>query len=368
VRQNLHMLPVAELHLHIEGTLEPELLVQLAARNGVPLPATDLDELRARYRFGNLRSFLDLYYACMRVLRTEQDFYDLAAAYLTRAEAAGVRRAEIFFDPQSHIGAGVPIEAVFGGLTAALADSGISAELILCFLRDLGPDAAMETLRAALPFRDKFIGVGLDSAEVGHPPALFRDVYRRAAAEGLRLVAHAAEEGPPRYVHEALDELAVERIDHGVRSMEDPALVARLREERIPLTVCPLSNVALRVVGTLREHMLPAMLQAGLLVTVNSDDPAYFGGYVDDNFAAVQEVFGLSDEVLARLAKDSFDASFAPEPDKLRWRAEVDAWLAARARAADSTAAGSAATDSAATDSTATDSAATDSAASPART
>jgi len=324
------MLPVAELHLHIEGTLEPELLVRLAARNGVTLPSTDIGQLRARYRFASLQSFLDLYYASMGVLRTEQDFYELASAYLARAAAAGVRRAEIFFDPQSHTGSGVPIEAVFTGLTAALADAragGLSADLIMCFLRDLGADAAMDTLVAALPFRDQFIGVGLDSTELGYPPGLFKDVYQRAAADELHLVAHAAEEGPPEFVSEALDVLAAERIDHGVRSMEDANLVARLRDERVPLTVCPLSNVALRVVGTMREHMLPAMLDAGLTVTVNSDDPAYFGGYVDDNYAAVRDAFHFTDQTLARLAKDSFDASFAPAGDKARWKAEVDAWL-----------------------------------------
>jgi adenosine deaminase len=323
------MVPVAELHVHIEGTLEPELLVRLAARNSVELPSTDAEELRARYQFTSLQSFLDLYYDCMRVLRTERDFYDLASGYLSRAAAAGVRRAEIFFDPQSHTGEGVPIEAVFGGLTAALADSGISADLIMCFLRHLGPDAAMDTLAAALPFRDRFIGVGLDSTEVGYPPSLFKDVYARAAAEGLRLVAHAAEEGPPDYVSEALDVLGAERIDHGVRSMEDASLVARLRDERVPLTVCPMSNVALRAVGSMREHPLPSMLDAGLMVTVNSDDPAYFGGYVDDNFAAVRDAFGLSAEVVAGLARNSFDASFASAQDKLRWKGEVDAWLAA---------------------------------------
>jgi adenosine deaminase len=328
------MVPVAELHVHIEGTLEPELLVRLAARNSVTLhsvalPSADVGELRARYQFTSLQSFLDLYYECMRVLRTEQDFYDLASAYLNRAAAAGVRRAEIFVDPQSHTGAGVPMEAVFGGLTAALADSGISAELIMCFLRHLGPDAAMDTLAAALPFRDRFIGIGLDSSEIGYPPSLFKDVYARAAAEGLRLVAHAAEEGPPDYVAEALDVLGAERIDHGVRSMEDASLVARLRDERVPLTVCPMSNVALRVVDSMSEHMLPAMLDAGLMVTVNSDDPAYFGGYVDDNFTAVRATFGLSSEVVAELARNSFDASFAADDDKLRWKGEVDAWLTA---------------------------------------
>src|SRR6266581_4874373 len=240
------MLPIAELHVHIEGTLEPELLVKLAARNGTWMPTLDADELRAKYRFDSLQSFLDQHYANLRVLKIEQDFYDLASGYLTRAAAAGVRRAEIFFDPQTHLANGVPLEEVFGGLTAALADGardhGISADAVL---------------RACLPFRDKFIGVGLDSAEVGHPPALFSNVYRLAAAEGLRLVAHAGEEGGPDYVREALDELHAERIDHGVRSMEDPALVARLRSEQIPLTVCPLSNVALRVVGTLGDHRLP---------------------------------------------------------------------------------------------------------------
>jgi len=327
-------LPVAELHLHIEGTLEPELLVRLAKRNGTVLPTLDVAELRARYRFGSLQSFLDLYYANLRVLRAEQDFYDLARAYLARAAAAGVRRAEIFFDPQAHLANGVPLAEVFGGLTAALADGardhGISAVLIPCFLRDLGADAADAALRACLPFRDKFIGVGLDSAEIGYPPALFAAVYRLAAAGGLRLVAHAGEEGGPDYVREALDALHVERVDHGVRSMEDPALVARLRDEQIPLTVCPLSNVALRVVGTLAQHVLPGMLDAGLLVTVNSDDPAYFGGYVDDNLAAVRRAFGYGDAQLAALARNSFDACFAPEADKRKWQAEVDSWLAAR--------------------------------------
>jgi adenosine deaminase len=329
------MLPVAELHLHIEGTLEPELLVRLAVRNGVALPTVDAEELRARYRFDSLRAFLDLHYANLRVLQQEQDFYDLAHAYLTRAAAAGVRRAEIFFDPQTHLGHGVPLAAVFGGLTAALADGerehGMSADLILCFLRDRGPQEAAETLHAALPFRDQFIGVGLDSAEIGYPPALFTQVYGQAAAEGLRLVAHAGEEGGPDTVHEALDLLHVERVDHGVRSMEDPGLVTELRDRHTALTVCPLSNVALRVVDTLSQHPLPAMLDSGLLACVNSDDPAYFGGYVDDNLAAVRAAFGFDDAALAVLARNSFDACFAPDPDKRRWKTEVDAWLAASA-------------------------------------
>jgi adenosine deaminase len=326
------MLPVAELHLHIEGTLEPELLVRLAARNGVALPTTDVAELRARYRFDSLQAFLDLHYANLHVLQQEQDFYDLAHAYLTRAAAAGVRRAEIFFDPQTHLGHGVPLAAVFGGLTAALADAerehGMSADLILCCLRDRGAHEAAETLRAALPFRDQFIGVGLDSTEIGYPPALFPQVYQQAAAEGLRLVAHAGEEGGPDCVREALDLLHVERVDHGVRSMEDPALVAELRDRQTGLTVCPLSNVALRVVDTLGDHVLPAMLEAGLRACVNSDDPAYFGGYVDANLAAVRGAFGFDDAALAALARNSFDACFAPDQDKRRWQAEVDAWLA----------------------------------------
>lgn len=327
-------LPAAELHLHIEGTLEPEMLVALAARNGVTLPTTDLAELRARYRFADLQSFLDLYYANLPVLRTEQDFYDLATAYLDRAAAAGVRRAEIFFDPQTHLANDVPLAAVFAGLSGALADGrdrlGLSADLIVCFLRDLGATAADETLSAALPFRDQFIGVGLDSAEIGHPPALFRDVYERAAAEGLHRVAHAGEEGGPDYVWEAVDLLGAERIDHGIRAMEDPALVGLLRDRQLPLTVCPLSNVALKVVDTLTAHVLPDMLAAGLRACLNSDDPAYFGGYLDDNVAAVQRELGLDDKQLATLAHNSFDACFAPEADKRRWKAEVDAALSAR--------------------------------------
>jgi adenosine deaminase len=326
------MLPVAELHIHVEGTLEPELLVTLAARNGIPLPTTDVAELRARYKFDSLQSFLDLHYSNLRVLRTEPDFYDLASAYLARAAAAGVRRAELFFDPQTHVAHGVPLAEVFGGLTAALArgqrEYGVSSGLILCFLRDLGAEAAEEILRASLPFRDQFIGVGLDSTEIGYPPALFGRVYEMAAAEGLRLVAHAGEEGGPDYVREAIDILHVERVDHGVRSMEDPHLIAELRDRQVALTVCPLSNVALRVVDTLGDHVLPGMLDAGLLAMVNSDDPAYFGGYVDDNLAAVRSAFGWGDDELARLAKNSFDACFASDADKQRWKAEVDAWVA----------------------------------------
>ncbi|TVT15505.1 adenosine deaminase, partial [Amycolatopsis rhizosphaerae] len=255
---------------------------------------------------------------------TEADFHDLARAYLVRAAAAGVRRAEIFFDPQAHLANGVPLEAVFAGLSAAVEESAeVSAELILCFLRDLGAQAAEEMLRAAMPFRERFTGVGLDSAEAGFPPSLFREVFRRAAAEGLHRVAHAGEEGGPDYVWEALDVLGAERIDHGIRAMEDPVLVGRLRDERIPLTVCPLSNVALNVVPSLAAHPLPAMLEEGLLVSVNSDDPAYFGGYADDNFAAVEREFALDEDALALLARNSFDSSFASETDRERWKAEL---------------------------------------------
>ncbi|MGL6235396.1 MAG: adenosine deaminase [Segniliparus sp.] len=317
-------LPVAELHVHVEGTLEAELLVALARRNDVALPTYDPVALTERYRhFTSLQSFLDVYYANLAVLRSATDFYDLMAAYLRRAAAAGVRRAEVFFDPQTHLNNGVGFETLVEGFSSAVADAPISADLILCFLRDLGPDAAEQTLRAGLEFREHFIGVGLDSAELGHPPRLFKRVYEIAAAEGLRKVAHAGEEAGPEYVWEALDILGVERIDHGVRSLADPRLVARLRADRVPLTVCPLSNVCLKGVGSLAEHPLKTMLDAGLVVTVNSDDPAYFGGHVDDNFAAVRAALGLSAEDVRQLALNSFEASFAPREDKERWQAEV---------------------------------------------
>ncbi|TYB63249.1 adenosine deaminase [Nonomuraea sp. PA05] len=304
------MRPKAELHLHIEGTLEPELVVELARRNRIHLPTFDVEAIRARYSFANLQSFLDVYYENMAVLRTEADFHDLAAAYLRRAAGQGVRHAEIFFDPQAHLSRGVPLNVVFDGLSAALKESELSAELILCFLRDRGAEEAEQVLRAALPYREHFIGVGLDSAEVGYPPSLFRKVFEIAAGEGLHRVAHAGEEGGPDYVWEALDILRVERVDHGIRAMEDPQLVARLRAERIPLTVCPLSNVRLRAVPSLRDHILPAMLDEGLLVTVNSDDPAYFGGYVDDNYEALRRELGMTDDQLDRIARNSFEASF----------------------------------------------------------
>jgi len=325
-------LPKAELHLHIEGTLEPEPAFELAARNGVELPYADTDALRKAYDFEDLQSFLNLYYELMAVLRTERDFEDLANAYLARAAAQGVRHAEIFFDPQAHIARGVPMGTVVEGLWRALgtseADHGISTRLILCFLRDESAESALETLEAAKPHLDRITGIGLDSAEVGHPPAKFREVYEAAAALGLRRVAHAGEEGPPEYITEALDVLGVERVDHGLRCMEDPALVKRLVRERIPLTLCPLSNVRLRTVDTLADHPLPAMLDAGLMCTVNSDDPAYFGGYAGDNFDAVHKALGLSQDRLRELARNSFLASFLEDDEERRARclAEVEAY------------------------------------------
>ena len=300
-------LPLAELHLHIEGTLEADLLVRLARRNGVALPSDDPAELTARYAdFADLQAFLDVYYANIAVLRTADDFADLAGAYLARARAAGVRRAEIFCDPQTHLANGVPLGAVFEGLGAALAAArgpDFSADLIVCFLRDLG----------RLP------------AEVGWPPRLFARAYEMAAAEGLHRVAHAGEEGGPEYVREALDVLGVERVDHGNRAMEDPDLVARLRDEQVPLTVCPLSNVALKGVPRIEDHPLPRMLEAGLMVTVNSDDPAYFGGYVDDNLAALRTSLGMGDDDLRVLAANSWRAAFVDEDERARRLAEVGA-------------------------------------------
>ena len=329
--------PTAELHVHIEGTLEADLLVELARRNDIALPTYDVAELTARYdRFVDLQSFLDVYYANLAVLRTEQDFYDLTTAYLRRAHAGGVRRTEMFFDPQTHLQNGVPFEAVIGGISSAIDDAerdlGISADLLLSFLRDLGADAAEEMFRVAMPHRDAFIGVALDSAEVGFPPSLFEKVYAMAGAEGLHRVAHAGEEGGPEYVREALDLLHVERIDHGNRALEDLDLVARLREKRIPLTVCPLSNLALKTgPADLREHPLRRMLAEGLLVSVNSDDPAYFGGYVDDNYRAVGAALELTDTELATLAANSFDSAFVADEAKREYRAAVAAHLAALA-------------------------------------
>ena len=329
-------MPKAELHLHIEGSLEPELIFALAQRNGVQLAYPGIEALRAAYAFTDLQSFLDIYYAGASVLLKEADFFDMAWAYFERAAADHVVHAELFFDPQTHTARGVPIEVVIRGLSHACqrahAELGISAKLILCFLRHLPEDEAMATLDAALPHRHHFIGVGLDSSERGHPPEKFARVFAKARAAGLHLVAHAGEEGPPAYIRSALDVLQVERIDHGVRCVEDPALVARLAAERIPLTVCPLSNVKLCVFPDLAQHNLPALLDAGLVATVNSDDPAYFGGYVGENyrqtFAALPQ---LDARHAYRLARNGFEASFAPAADKARWIAGLDAFFAAAA-------------------------------------
>jgi adenosine deaminase len=319
--------PAAELHVHVEGTLEPAAVVAMAARNGVSIPVTDPAELLARYAFSDLQSFLDLHYANLSVLRTAQDFFELATGYLDQARRCNVRRAEIFFDPQTHISNGVALDAVMEGLTAAIRDSerthGISADLIMCFLRDRGAQAAGEMLSAILPFRGDIIGVGLDSTEIGYPPELFAGVYARAAADGLHLVAHAGEEGGPETVAAALDVLHVERVDHGIRAMEDPALVQRLRDQRVPLTVCPLSNVCLRAVDTLADHPLPVMLDEGLLVTVNSDDPPYFGGYLDANFTAIRDQCAVTPAQLETLALNSFDAAFVDDSRRRAWKQEV---------------------------------------------
>ncbi len=325
-------LPKAELHLHIEGTLEPELLFELAGRNAVPLAYPSVEALRAAYRFGDLQDFLDLYYQGAAVLQTETDFYEVTWAYLERAQADGVRRAEVFFDPQTHIDRGVPFEAVIGGISAALADGerrlDLSTGLIMCFLRHLSAEAAMATLEQGLAHRDLLLGVGLDSSEVGNPPSRFADVFARAEAEGLHRVAHAGEEGPPAYVWQALDLLHAERIDHGVRALEDDRLVERLRRDRIPLTMCPLSNVKLGVFGTLEEHNLKRALDARLCVTINSDDPAYFGGYVGDNYLAAQEALGLTPEELVTIAANSIEASFLDAGAKQRLAAELAAYAA----------------------------------------
>ena len=321
--------PKAELHIHIEGSLEPELIFALAQRNGVTLPYASVDALRAAYAFTDLQSFLDIYYAGASVLLREEDFFDMAMAYFRRAAADHVVHAELFFDPQTHTERGVGIDTVFHGLTracrAAQHELGISALLILCFLRHLSEDAALATLDAALPYRDQFVGVGLDSSERGHPPEKFARVFARCRELGLHRVAHAGEEGPPAYIWSALDVLHVERIDHGVRCVEDPALVARLATERVPLTVCPLSNLKLCVYPTLAVHPLPAMLDAGLCATINSDDPAYFGGYLNQNFLATFEALPqLTARHAHQLASNSFEASFVGDDDKRRWTQALD--------------------------------------------
>ncbi len=326
-------LPKCELHIHIEGSLEPELMFALAARNQVKLKFDSIEAVRRAYRFSRLQDFLDIYYQGMSVLVTEQDFYDLAWAYLQRAGADNVRHVEMFFDPQGHTPRGVAFATVIGGLHRACRDAekklGITGSLIMCFLRHLSEADAEATLDQAAAHRDHIVGIGLDSSESGHPPAKFKNVYRRAREMGLHLVAHAGEEGPPEYVWEALDVLGVERVDHGNRALEDDALVARLAREKMPLTVCPLSNLKLRVVDDLTRHPLRRMLENGLVATVNSDDPAYFGGYIGDNYRAVDAALGLSREELVALARNSFAAAFMPDAARRRALAEFDRAVAA---------------------------------------
>ncbi len=330
--QNLiQQLPKAELHIHIEGSLESELIFALAKRNNVALPYANVEELRSAYAFTNLQSFLDIYYAGASVLLHEQDFYDMAMAYLERAHADNVIHTEIFFDPQTHTERGVAMNVVINGLYRACTDAkakwGLNALLILCFLRHLSEESAIETFKAALPFRDKFIGVGLDSSELGHPPEKFARVFAEAKRDGLRLVAHAGEEGPPAYIWQALDVLHVERIDHGVRCLDDPALVARLAKDRIPLTVCPLSNLKLKVVSDMRDHPMKTLLNAGLCATINSDDPAYFGGYMNTNWEATFAALDLTAADAVTLAKNSFEAAFVDETTRAGYLAQLASFV-----------------------------------------
>src|SRR6185369_5492316 len=326
-------LPKAELHMHIEGSLEPELMFALAKRNGVEIPFDSVEAVRAAYSFSNLQDFLDIYYQGADVLRTEQDFCDLATAYFERAAADNVVHAEIFFDPQTHTARGIGFDVVMRGLLAGMADAearhGISAKLILCFLRHLDEADAFVTLEQARPWVDRIEAVGLDSSELGHPPEKFARVYAAAAELGLKRVAHAGEEGPPAYVYEALDLLEIDRLDHGNRSLEDPALVDRLAREQVTLTVCPLSNLKLCVVPDMASHPIDAMLRAGLRATINSDDHAYFGGYVNDNYRAAAAGRGLGRDDLATLARNSFLGSFLSEEEKATHLARLDAYLAA---------------------------------------
>ena len=328
MEQFIVSLPKAELHLHIEGTLEPEMAFRLAAKHGVVLPYASVEAMRQAYQFTNLQSFLDIYYAGADLLRDEADFHALTAAYLRKAHEQGVVHVEIFFDPQTHTQRGVAFASVVGGIRRALLEAerewGITHRLILCFLRHLSAEEAMRTLEEALAYRDIITAVGLDSSESGHPPAKFAAVFERARSAGLLTVAHAGEEGPAHYISEALDILQVRRIDHGVRCEEDPELVRRLVRDRVPLTVCPLSNVKLQVFDRIESHNLKRLLDLGLCVTVNSDDPAYFGGYLLENYLAVQQALDLSKADVARLARNSIEASFLSAPEQRRWLAVID--------------------------------------------
>src|SRR5437667_3550143 len=324
-------IPKAELHLHIEGSLEPEMMFRLASKHGISLNYASVNALRQAYHFHDLQSFLDIYYAGASVLRDEEDFYELTRAYLRKAHAQGVVHTEIFFDPQTHTARQIPFASVVSGILRALieasGDLGITSPLILCFLRHLSADDAMRTLEEALTFKDAIRAVGLDSSELGHPPSKFATVFRRARDEGFLTVAHAGEEGPPAYIYEALDVLQVSRIDHGVRCELDQALCRRLAAERMPLTVCPLSNVKLAVFKRLEDHNLKRLLDQGLCVTVNSDDPAYFGGYIEENFVAVAKALHLTREDIACLARNSISASFMANADKSAWLDKIDAYV-----------------------------------------
>lgn len=323
----IQALPKAELHVHIEGTFEPELMFAIAQRNQIQIPYKSVEEVKQAYNFHNLQSFLDIYYAGANVLVHEQDFYDLAWAYFEKCAEDRVVHTEMFFDPQTHTDRGIAFATVINGLKRACADAktkfGISSQLIMCFLRHLSEEAAFETLEQALPFKEDIIAVGLDSSEVGHPPAKFERVFAKAREEGFLIVAHAGEEGPPEYVWEALDLLKVNRIDHGVRSEEDEQLMARLINEKMPLTVCPLSNLKLCVVKDMKDHNIRRLLQKGVHVTVNSDDPSYFGGYMNDNFIAIQQALDLSNDELKQLAINSFEASFISDEEKKKWISEI---------------------------------------------
>ncbi|ROS78907.1 adenosine deaminase [Cellulomonas sp. PhB143] len=330
-------LPVAELHLHLDGTLEPDFIMETAARNGVDLPWNDLADLESRYAFTDLQSFLDLLYVNLTVLRTREDFAEMTRRYLARAAAAGVRHAEVSSDVQAHVRRGIPAQTVVGGIRDVLdrseEDFGITTRLIVSFWRDAPAEEALGLLRELIASGARFDGIGLDSAEVGYPPSLFTEVYDLAREHGLHLVAHAGEEGPPSYITEALDVLRVERVDHGIRCLEDDAVVERLVADQVPLTVCPLSNVRLRTVDTMADHPIMTMLERGLVVSINSDDPPYFGGHVDANVAAVQDTFGADDATMARFARHSFVSSFLTDDERARYLAEVDAWLEGRTAA-----------------------------------
>ena len=328
IEKMIYGFPKAELHLHIEGTFEPELMFEIAQRNNAKLPYKTVEEVRKAYKFSDLQSFLDIYYNAMSVLVHERDFYELTMAYLKRASSEGVRHAEIFFDPQAHTDRHVPFETIVNGISKALRDGeknmGITSKLIMCFLRDLTADSAMRTLESALSHKDKIFAVGLDSKEIGNPPKKFQDVFKKARDAGLVAVAHAGEEAPPEYVWQALELLGVSRIDHGYHSLEDPKLIDKLVREQIPLTACPLASVGVAYFESMEKFPIKKMLDLGLLVMLNSDDPAYFGGYVAENYKAVTKAVGLTEENILRLLKNSFKASFLNESEKQRYLAEID--------------------------------------------